>query len=190
MTIISIVPPAAEPVSLADAKAFLRIDAPDEDALIADFIRAARRVVEARTGRALITQTLRLKLDAFPDACELSLRRSPVQSVISVTTFDQNGAAMVFDAANYALDGDSHPARILRKPAIPWPIPSAAGGGIVIDFIAGYGPSGSDVPEPLRQAIRILTAHFHEQREAVGEGGGAIPFRVEALLAPFAEVRL
>ena len=168
----------------------MRVDTSDEDALITEFITAARRVVEARTGRALVTQTLRLTLDCFPAAREISLRRGPVESVVTVKSIDQSGVATVFPASNYALDGVAHPARLVRAEGAVWPIARAAAGGVEIDFVAGYGTAASDVPSPLRQAIRILTANFHDQREAVSENLGGLPYGVEAMLAPFAEVRL
>jgi uncharacterized phiE125 gp8 family phage protein len=54
MTLIETDPPLAEPVTLADLKAHLRIDANDEDALSKDLIRVARAHLEAVTGTALI----------------------------------------------------------------------------------------------------------------------------------------
>ena len=47
-----------------------------------------------------------------------------------------------------------------------------------IDFTAGYGSSGVDVPQPLRQAIRLLVTHWYEHRSAVGDNddAAATPF--------------
>jgi len=59
-------PPAAEPVTLADAKAHLKVDSTDDDALIASLITAARARAEWHTGRALVTQSWTLWLDAWP----------------------------------------------------------------------------------------------------------------------------
>ena len=60
--------PASEPVSLAEAKAHLRIEAADDDSLIGALITAARQSAEAHMRRALMSQTWRLSLDRFPAA--------------------------------------------------------------------------------------------------------------------------
>ena len=46
MALVLTAVPAAEPISLADAKAHLRIDGSDEDALLTALIAAARMFVE------------------------------------------------------------------------------------------------------------------------------------------------
>lgn len=58
--------PTEEPVSLADAKAHLRVDISDDDALIGAMISAARQEAEAACRRALVTQQWKLMLDRFP----------------------------------------------------------------------------------------------------------------------------
>jgi hypothetical protein len=45
---------ATEPVSVADAKAHMRIDFPDEDSYIGKIITAARKAIEKITGRCLV----------------------------------------------------------------------------------------------------------------------------------------
>jgi hypothetical protein len=57
-------PPAQEPVTLAQAKAWLRVESgTDEDDLIAALIAAARARAEWHTGRAFVTQGWTLWLD-------------------------------------------------------------------------------------------------------------------------------
>lgn len=68
MTPIVITPPAAPLVSLDEAKKHLRVDFSDDDALITAMIETARAWIDAPEGklnRALITQTLELRLWHF-----------------------------------------------------------------------------------------------------------------------------
>mgnify|MGYP000365478232 CR=1 FL=1 len=74
--------PAVEPISLAEAKAHLRVDTSADDSLITSLIVAARKYFEERTRRSLITQSWKLTLDDFPT--EFTLTRPPIQSVTSV----------------------------------------------------------------------------------------------------------
>ena len=64
MTVILVSGPAVEPLSLAEAKSWIKVDASDEDALIQSLIVSARLAVEAATNRLLITQQWRLVIDA------------------------------------------------------------------------------------------------------------------------------
>ncbi|MCX7329611.1 MAG: hypothetical protein NTW00_16270 [Hyphomicrobiales bacterium] len=75
MSPILIVPPAAEPVTLADAKLYLRTAGPDEDDLVIALIRAARHLVAAASNRLLVSQTWRLVCDAWPLGSGRSGRR-------------------------------------------------------------------------------------------------------------------
>jgi uncharacterized phiE125 gp8 family phage protein len=59
MTPILLIAPAIEPLSLDEAKTFLRVETGDDDALITALIAAARLHVESQTHLALITQSLR-----------------------------------------------------------------------------------------------------------------------------------
>ena len=58
--------PAVEPVSLAEAKAQMRVDTSYDDTIIGTLITTARRSVEIITGQKLITQTWKYYLDRFP----------------------------------------------------------------------------------------------------------------------------
>ncbi len=179
--------PAIEPVTLAEAKAHLRVDASDEDTLIASLITSARIHIEAVLGRALITQSWSLFLDAWPPERMVELARVPVQSVDEVRVYDGDGAAVILDATSYVVDTVSEPARLVARAAAAWPQPGQAANGIEIRFTAGYGAAASDVPQPLRQAILLLVAHWFETREPVAMGARAmeVPATIIGLLAPY-----
>ncbi len=184
--------PLVEPVSLAEAKAHLRVDSADEDTLIASLITSARVHIETTLGQALNTQNWSLFLDNWPVSGTVQLPRAPVISVDSVKTYDANDIATVFAPENYFADTVSEPPRLLLRGAASWPRPGRAGNGIEIAFTAGYGPARNDVPEPFRQAILQLVAHWFENRELVAMGGqpAMIPATVMSLLTPYRRIAL
>jgi uncharacterized phiE125 gp8 family phage protein len=136
--------------------------------------------VETDTRRALLTQTWRLVRDAWPPDGRLVVTPAPLRQVVAARVYDSAGATHAIDPQAFALD---KAASVLGF--APWslPQPGRAVGGIEIDVETGYG-AAADVPEPLRQAIRLLLAHWYENR-AVAGAPTALPANVAALLAPF-----
>ena len=194
MTLQLVTPPAAEPVTLSDAKAFLRVGHDAEDGLILQLIASARQRVEAETGRALISRTCREVLDRWDilgriaeDGRQFRLPMPPLISVTSITIHDADDAGIVWDAANYFVDAASDPGRIaVRTGAFPRPGRSMAGIEILLE--AGYGASADDVPEALREAVMRLTADAYLNRE--GRTDRPLPMAIQSLLAPYRRVRL
>lgn len=180
--------PAEEPVSLAEAKAFLRVDDGAEDALITTLIGAARLHIEGVTGRALLAQSWRVVLDAWPEGGQVRLPVAPFMAVTEITAYDANGAGHDVPLAQF----QSEPDRLL--------LPSTVGGmpalrdrqGIEIDYVAGFGSDPEDVPHDIRQALLGLVAHWHEHRDAViiAGSGAIVPSGFDRMVAGYKRVRL
>lgn len=185
MTLSLISPPAEEPVTLAEARAHLRLDAAEEDALLEALIAAARTSLEAETRRAFVTQHWRLTLDDWPSR-PIELPLAPVTEVTAVKVALLSGAMLAIDPAFYEVDAKGEPPRIAAKRGQAWPMPATRLAGIEVEFSAGYGDA---VPQPLKQAILLLAAHWFENRAPVGEGA-ELPRTVSALAAPYRRLRL
>ena len=155
--------PAQEPVTLAEAKSWLRIDDGDSDGLIGALITAGRLTVEAAARRLLISQTWRLTLDAWPADGIVRAEIGPVQSLVAIRGIDTQGAATSYDLAGFLLDRTASPARIAPV-SQSVPLTGRPFGGIEIDLVLGFGPNPADVPQPLRQAMLILVALWFENR--------------------------
>jgi len=189
MTIAELTPPPAEPVTLAEAKAHLRLDASDEDALVTALIRTAREHLERETGLSLIARSFRLHLDDWPASRMIPIARGPVQTIENVTVYDAAGVAADVDVSGYLLDGQARPARLVLPGR---PAPGQAINGIEIDFSAGFGESGADVPDTLKRAMLLHVAAMFELRGVLSpdDQPGAVPPGYDRLVAPWRLRRL
>jgi len=179
--------PAVEPVTLLETKAHLRVEFADDDALIGGLIKAARECAESATNRKLITQRWRVSEDKIPSPPEFCLPFAPMQYTEWVRLWDANNNGIVLSAAAYFTDAIGEPARVFLKD-----IPSITlrrYNAVEIAFTCGYGAAATNVPEPLRQAVKLLAAHWYENRIAVADAGQTrfeeLPLGVQYLLAPY-----
>lgn len=182
-----VTPPTAEPVTLDEAKLHLRVDTTDDDARISGLIRAAREHAEQILGRALMTQTLELGLDCWPEDGVILLPMPPVQDVESITYTDAAGADHTVDPETYVVDAASEPTRIVLRWGYCWPadVLQPQSGSIRVRYVAGY-QSAADVPQAIKAAILLHVGLLYEGREAavVGQTATELPLAYRALLAP------
>jgi uncharacterized phiE125 gp8 family phage protein len=178
--------PAVEPVTLAEAKAHLRVEHDAEDDEIAALIAGARINVEAQTRRALITQVWRLTRDVWPVDGRILVFPSPLRELVAARVVMRDGGEHSIDVGLFTADQAAAPAILAFNPGT-MPISDRPAAGIELDVEVGHGDAPADVPQPLRQAIKILVAHWYENRGllAVGREANVLPLTVHALIAPY-----
>ena len=169
--------PAAEPITLDQAKSYLRVDHTDDDTLISAMIGAAREAIEEYTRRALITQTWGLTVPCIP-ADGQPLPRPPFQSVDSIRVFS-GGSQSVITPSNHT-DLYSEPVRF-HLDAQPTTSIDTRKDAWEIRYVCGYGDAAADVPKAIHNALKLLLAHFYEHRTITPE----IPDAVRFLLDPY-----
>jgi uncharacterized phiE125 gp8 family phage protein len=180
--------PAVEPITLAEMKAYLRVDEDDaaQDGLISGLIKAARLTIEAASRRILIEQSWRVVLDRWPRDRVVLLPLAPLIAVDAIRIADASGSATDLPGDAFEADALSDPPRIVVTDA---PEPGKSRNGISVELRAGFGTNAEAVPATLKLAIRILVAHWFENRGDV-TGEQILPPEALALVAPFQRVRL
>lgn len=141
-------PAVAEPISLADAKAHLRVVHSGDDTLIAGLISTAREHVERYTGRALAVASYTY---ASTDETAWALPLCP--ATISAATYMRGGTrvplpAYTYDAARNEVTLDS----------------GAALDGDRINYDFTTAPTAG-LPAPLRSAMLLLIGDLYENAE-------------------------
>ncbi len=186
---IALAGPAVEPIPLADMKAYLRLDGADEDDLVSALIIAGRLTVERHARIALIEQSWRLRLPAWPPDRVVLLPLLPVIGVDAVRVIGPPGPPVAVEPGLYRLDSSGDPARLLVDPTVPEP--GSPSGAVEVDVTCGYGAIPAAVPEPLRLAIRRLVAHWFERRgDDQLPAAPGLPADARSLLAAFVRPRL
>jgi len=184
MPLLLITPPASEPVSLAEAKAHLRLTISDDDAYVSSLIGAARRALEARHGLALMPQHWALFADRWPEDGIFQIPLWPVSEVESLVSFSEDDTASTIDAAHYMLDAASRPARVALRTGRTFAPPGRRINGLKLSFVAGF----DTVPAEIKQAILICAADWYQNRG--DEQGGAIPAAALEALSAYRNTRL
>ena len=107
----------ADVVTLAEAKAHLRVTSSSEDAVIQGYLDAAHQHVEDYTGLVLEPREVVEIVDARG-----RLRSWPVQSVVSATYRDAGGIEQAYAEGAYGLASLRRPARFSLI-GTAWPAP-------------------------------------------------------------------
>lgn len=159
-----------EPVTLDEAKAFARVTASDENALLTSLIKTARQECEKYSGRAFITQTWRASFKWLEDDRVLL----PYPTLISISNIqykNDSGLLVTVDSSDYEADTDSdRPA--VRFLTIP-PFSLKYLNPIRVTYTSGFGPTAADVPDDIQTAIKATVTAWFYSREATQIPQGA-----------------
>lgn len=153
--------PAAAPISVPEAKAWLRVEDNSSDVIISELIEAATSLLDGRAGLlgwCLEPQTWEAVIDRFPvGAIEIDM--GPVSSVVSVTYRDANDVSQTVQASDYSLAADAFQARVVPGDGFAWPTTFPRPDAVVVRFVAGTG-----TPPAAKQVIRDIVAARFDSR--------------------------
>lgn len=168
--------PAATPISLDTAKAHLRVDHSDDDEMIVEMIEQAADYIDGYRGvlgRAVITQTWDLFLDAWP--CEDNgYIKVPLPPLQSVTFLKYRNSAGVWTSlvANTDFEVDTNQTFGWIIPLNGWPFSLYDKGlsKVNVRFVAGYGDDEFDMPPLVRHIVKTMIGDSYENRESFVTG--------------------
>ncbi len=156
--------PAIEPITVEELKLFARIDGNDEDSLLGSFIASARMLLESYLNRALIEQTITLRMDYWPGE-RIELPRSPLISITAVETLDESDVVTTYASTNYYVDIVSEPGAVVLKNGVTAPYNTVRFyGGYQIRYKAGYGSTASSVPTAIKDCLKQWATAMYENR--------------------------
>ena len=170
--------PAAEIMTTATAKTWLRVDTSADDTLIDSLVKAARQEIERWCNIALVNTTYTYTMDGWP-TCPPAVylprwTKGDESAVSSIYYINSAGDSTLWASSNYVVDANSPSARIALADGVSWPTLANRIAPITITFISGFGAAASDVPDAIIAAAKLLIADMYEHREAQAEKALAI----------------
>mgnify|MGYP000470955644 CR=1 FL=1 len=165
-----ITPPSQEPVTLAEAKNWLKVEHSEDDSLISALIQATREAVERYTGQSLFTAVIEQAYDGFPVSdihnpfAGFTLAWSPVQSVDSITYRLETGGEEMLAADRYTLDNYAKPSQVMPKYNSFWPSAYYHVNSVKIRYTVGRSDV-ADIPEVFKTAIKMTLADYYDKRQ-------------------------
>jgi len=190
MNIVVVTEPAFEPITVQEAADQLRWDADNDSpqsfplqTMLEGHIKTAREFAEKVTRRALVQQTLRITLPAFPMMTvrfggrfeddsfyrpgKIELRRPPLIDLVSVKYLDQDEVLQTLSPSHYYLDDQSGvvPELVFRDTFDPNMATTARQDAVRIEWMAGYSPGNdspitqatatANIPAAIKDAIKL-----------------------------------
>lgn len=182
-------PPAADPVTLVEAKKQCYVDTSDDDDLIAGYIKAATDHLDGPRGilnYCIIKQSWYAYFDAFPSGSNLVIDAWPVTAIDAIEYRNSGGSWTTFSNTLYATDFTTGNGWISLAEGASWPTPANTINAVRVTFVAGYDleDEGAVAPSGLFLAIKMMVAHWYLNREAVtvGDQGFKMPLAVDDLI--------
>lgn len=178
--------PTETPISLDEVKRHCRVTEPDEDSVFLGLIAAVTSVLDGWygwMGRALITQSWALSFPCFGGGLRLPV--GPVSDITSVTYYDGDNVSQTLNPNVYRILTDPLSSYIALEPGQTWPGYYGRADAVTVEWVAGEAVA--DLPAAIKLGMKLLVAHWYENREAtvIGQTAMEIPLMIEHLLEPY-----
>lgn len=144
------------PVTMDEARAWLRLGAANEDALVERLIGAVTNMCEAFTGQWLLARDGAEVLTVRRQTARLAAR--PVVAVDMVARIDTDGDDVVLDPADYRVDIADGLAAVTVAGATD-------GTRLRVAYRAGMAEAAADVPAAIRHGMLRMVQHLYEARD-------------------------
>lgn len=176
--------PAHTPITLAEAKAHMRVDGTTDDALITALIGSAVEAAQNITRRQLVTATYDYTLPGFPAPTRMNplaaieLLAPPLQAVQGIYYVDKSGVEQPLPCGSYVVDSCSLVPGIYPAVGASWPSPQEGPNAVRVRYTCGWpmtdsvSPTAWTGPESIKSWLLIRVATLYEQREALAVGSG------------------
>ena len=183
--------PATQVVTVAEIKSHLRIDTSDEDTLLGLYIDAATEMAENYCGRHFIEHIYKLVFNSqveeaslyFPD-CTLynATTATPTRTEYVQWRAASLGGVTQYSQAVYIVQY-SNPNIVRLSSSFTTSHPAVGGPDeFWFNFKTGFGAAASDVPQAIKQAIKLIVADMYYFRE---DRRRTFPMASEILLQPY-----
>jgi len=162
--------PSITPITLSEAKNYLKVDVNADDDLITDIIAASVAHIEQYLGQKICTQTVEEVFDNVPMVKvedrwpTLYLTMNPVQSVTYVQYKDTNEQIQTWDSSKYVVDTYRKMARITPSYGQVFPDLLAEINSIIVRYVVGYGSTTASIPSNIKQIMRLLISDMYHNR--------------------------
>jgi len=171
--------PGDVPVSLNEARGWLRLGATTDDAVVAGLVRAATNICEAFIGQWLVIRAAEEVLPVKNGTAQLGAR--PVVAIYGVTLLLPGGDESLLGDGDYLVSmGRDGTARVT-------PGDARGAARVRVAYRAGIAEDANGIPEAIRQGILRMTQHLHEARDGAG---AAPPAMIAALWQPWRRLTL
>lgn len=186
--------PGETPISLAEAKSFMRVDHSEDDTLIALLINAAVSHVDGIAGilgRALIAQEWQMVVpydDAPGGTRKLYLPVLSARELTGLSYYDTSNTLVTANLSDFDLVANSSWAYVLPKNDADWPEFYDRHDALTVEWRAGFGDA-VDIPPAIKAALLLIVSDLYRNRETVVIGATTAKLQtsatVDALLSPF-----
>ncbi len=192
------VEPLLEPVTAQAFKDYARLDDDIDDNYLLLYLKAARKQAEAYIGQKFITQTVKTRIDYFPQSNHykrslddnystgdwaqgsrrfywpaddyIDLAFTPIQSITSLTTYGTTNTPAILSSSNYFLDAPGQ--RLILNEGAIWPVDLRQRAAVEILTVNGYGDDASSVPEDIQLAILSMAKLAYDCRGGTCDTSG------------------